>query len=121
MNPVRQNRTAQAFLVAVLAGGSAFAQTNVMDFSTCGYAGGSRSIPNAAVCVVVAPATGDETARIQQAIDWVSARPLDSNGLRGAVLLMKGRHEILGGLRITNSGVILRGQGLGSEGTTLIA
>src|SRR6185369_11798453 len=41
----------------------------VPDFSTCGYSGGNEQIPDAPVRVVVAPVKGDETARIQKAID----------------------------------------------------
>jgi hypothetical protein len=93
----------------------------VPDFSTCGYAGGDKEIPSAPVKVVVPPVKGDETARIQKAIDYVSVLPADANGLRGAVLLLKGRHEILGGLQITNSGVVLRGQGMSEDGTILVA
>ena len=63
----------------------------VPDFSTCGYAGGDQEIPTAPVRVVVSPAKGDETARIQKAIDYVAALPADSNGIRGAVLLLKRR------------------------------
>ena len=91
------------------------------DFSNCGYAGGDRPIPDTAVRVVVAPVSSDGTGRIQQAIDYVASLPADSNGLRGAVLLLKGRHEVLGGLRISNSGVVLRGQGMGEDGTVLVA
>src|ERR1039457_1420754 len=58
----------------------------VPDFSTCGYAGGDKPIPEAAVRVVVSSIVGDETARIQKAIDYVAALPPDSNGVRGAVL-----------------------------------
>ena len=93
----------------------------VPDFSSCGYAGGDKQIPAAAVVVVVEPRPGDSTARIQQAIDHVAGLPADTNGLRGAVLLLKGRHEVFGGLQITNSGVVLRGQGMGENGTVLIA
>src|SRR5579862_8584246 len=82
----------------------------VPDFSSCGYAGGNEEIPNAPVCVVVAPTKGDETARIQKAIDYVAGLPAGSDGVRGAVLLLKGRHEVSGGLQITNSGVVLRGK-----------
>lgn len=94
---------------------------HVPDFSFCGYAGGDREIPTATVRVVVSPQNEDETERIQKAIDYISSLPSDSSGLRGAVLLLKGRHEILGGLRITNSGIVLRGQGMGEDGTILIA
>jgi hypothetical protein len=93
----------------------------VPDFSTCGYAGGDRAIPDAPVRLVVAPIPGDETARIQKAIDYTASLPADTNGVRGAVLLLKGRHEIFGGLQITNSGVVLRGQGMGDDGTILVA
>ena len=93
----------------------------VPDFSTCGYAGGDQPIPDAPIRVVVEPGSGDSTARIQRAIDCVGSLPADTNGFRGAVLLLKGRHEILGGLLITNSGVVLRGQGMGEDGTILVA
>ena len=93
----------------------------VPDFSTCGYVGGDRQIPDAPVRVTVSPTAGDETARIQKAIDYVASLPADTNGIRGAVLLLKGRHEIFGGLQITNSGVILRGQGMNNDGTVLVA
>lgn len=93
----------------------------VPDFSNCGYAGGDQPIPNVLVQVVVAPVDGDETARIQKAIDYVASLPVDAEGIRGAVLLLRGRHEVLGGLLITNSGVVLRGQGMGTNGTILVA
>jgi hypothetical protein len=93
----------------------------IPDFSTCGYAGGDKTIPAAPVRVVVAPVAGDETARIQKAIDHVATLPADSNGIRGAVLLLKGRHEIFGDLQITASGVVLRGQGTEADGTILVA
>jgi hypothetical protein len=93
----------------------------VPDFSTCGYAGGDRRIPDAPVRVVVSPVAGDETARIQKAIDYVSGLPADANGIRGAVLLLKGRHEISGALQIAKSGVVLRGQGMDESGTVLVA
>ena len=82
-------------------------------FPPAGYAGGDRQIPDAPVRVVVSPVDGDETARIQKAIDYVASLPADTNGIRGAVLLLKGRHEVFGRLQITNSGVVLRGQGDG--------
>ena len=93
----------------------------VPDFSTCGYAGGDRPIPDAPVRVVVSPVAGDETARIQKAIDYVAGLPADADGIRGAVLLLKGRHEVSGGLTIANSGVVLRGEGADTNGTILVA
>ena len=61
---------------------------------------------------------GDATARIQSAIDYVSKLPLDEHGFRGAVLLLPGKHEVYGQLRITASGVVLRGSGVNN--TTLV-
>jgi hypothetical protein len=109
------------FVASVVLAPSALTQTNLPDFSTAGYAAQARPIPNAPVRVVVAPTPSDSTARIQRAIDYVATLPTDTNGLRGAVLLLKGRHEVFGGLQITNSGVVLRGQGIGEDGTTLVA
>lgn len=93
----------------------------IPDFSHCGYSAGEKPIPTAPVRVVVAPEPGDNTAHIQRGIDHVASLPPDANGLRGAVLLLKGRYEVLGGLQITNSGVVLRGQGVGEAGTILVA
>lgn len=109
-----------AVLVAsVLSVASTPAQPVPIDFSTAGYAANEKPIPAAPVRVVVKPIPGDATARIQSAIDYVGRLTPNTNGLRGAVLLLAGRHEVLGGLIITNSGVVLRGQGIGR--TTLVA
>ena len=74
-------------------------------------------IPDAPARVVVSPVKGDATTRIQFAIDCAASLAPDSNGLRGAVLLLKGRHEVFSGLISTNSGVVLRDQGMGEDGT----
>jgi len=111
--------SALAGISFAMVAGSAFSQPVPIDFSTAGYASHERPIPDSPVRIVVSPAKGDETVRIQQAIDYVSGLTPDNNGLRGVVLLLKGRHEVLGGLVITNSGVVLRGQGISN--TTLIA
>lgn len=113
---LRAVASGMAFVLFVSAAG---AETVPIDFSTAGYAANEKPIPNVPVRVVVAPAKGDETARIQGAIDHVAGLPPDANGLRGAVLLLKGRHEVFGSLRVTNSGVVLRGQGISD--TTLVA
>ncbi|MFO1487938.1 MAG: DUF6298 domain-containing protein [Verrucomicrobiota bacterium] len=93
----------------------------VPDFSSCGFAGADRDIPMVPVQVVVSPSPGDQTARLQRAIDYVGSLPMDTNGFRGTVLLLKGRYEISGGLSLRTSGVVLRGQGCGEEGTLLVA
>ena len=91
------------------------------DFSYCGYKGGDQSIPDAPVRVRVPLAKGDATGRIQAALDYVASLPADANGIRGAVLLDKGRFELSGRLAMTASGVVLRGNGVGETGTVLVA
>jgi hypothetical protein len=94
----------------------------IPDFSYCGYAGGDSAIPNISIRIVVSPKPGDQTARIQSAIDHVASLAPDEQGLRGTVLLQPGRYEIAGGLRIPASGVVLRGSGMGERnGTVLFA
>jgi hypothetical protein len=96
------------------------AQGNVIpDFSNVGYESGIAALPgtngtpDVPVKVIVQPlAKGvDAGATIQAAIDRVSKLPLDANGFRGAVLLKSGLYPIKGQIRITTSGVVLRGEG----------
>lgn len=93
----------------------------IPDFSHCGYAGGNRPIPEVPVVWVLEARSGDQTARIQAALDDLAKRPADERGWRGAILLMRGRYEIAGQLVIRSSGVVLRGQGPGADGTVLLA
>ena len=88
----------------------------IPDFSHCGYAGGDRPIPDVKARVVVEPGPGDDTQRIQAAIDAVGARPLNADGFRGAVLLSPGEFEVAGQLQLRSSGVVLRGSGVGLDG-----
>ena len=92
----------------------------IPDFSHCGYMGGGVALPDVSVVLTVQPqAEGDDTARLQAAIDDVSARTPDANGFRGALLLQRGKYRIGGTLQIRASGVVLRGEG--ENGTVLIA
>ncbi|NQT88349.1 hypothetical protein HQ560_16400 [bacterium] len=95
----------------------------VIDFSYAGYAGGGVALPMAEVRTTLGPQPeGDDTARIQAAIDAVSKLPLGpETGLRGALLLTKGTYRVAGTLRIAASGVVLRGEGQGADGTVLVA
>jgi hypothetical protein len=95
--------------------------SRVPDFSYCGYNGSEKPIPQVPVRVVVPNRAGDATPRIQAALDYVAALPMDANGFRGAVLLEKGRYEIDGSLHIKASGVVLRGSGMSQDGTLLFA
>jgi hypothetical protein len=90
----------------------------IPDFSYCGYMASEKTIPTIPVRVIVPVAKGDATLRIQSAIDHIASLPVDANGFRGAVLLQKGAYEIFGQLRITASGIVLRGSGVNE--TTII-
>ena len=93
----------------------------VPDFSHAGYGGGGVPIPHVPARVQVAPADGDDGARLQAAIDHVSSLPADADGIRGAVLLAPGRYDLAGQLKIRTSGVVLRGSGREADGTVLVA
>jgi hypothetical protein len=90
----------------------------VIDYSYCGYKSSSAVIPNLPNRVYVSCEDGDQSARIQKAIDYVSSLPADKNGARGAVLLGEGTFRIDNSLRITASGVALRG--VGKDKTVLV-
>ena len=91
----------------------------IMDFSHAGYRGGGVALPAVRAARTLAPVAGDSTARIQTAIDQVSALPLGADGFRGAVVLEKGVYDVTRELKISASGVVLRGSGSGDGGTTL--
>jgi hypothetical protein len=92
----------------------------IPDYSYCGYMASEQLIPEVPVKAVVSWMPGDNTARIQQAIDYVSSLEPDAQGFRGAVLLEKGCYEIAGGLTISASGVVLRGSGYMDGQTELL-
>jgi hypothetical protein len=92
----------------------------IVDFSYCGYAASEQSIPAIPVKVVVPLTNEDATNRIQSALDYVATLPADSKGFRGAVLLQKGSYIVNGGLKIHSSGIVLRGSGMGQNGTVVI-
>lgn len=86
-----------------------------MDYSTCGYHASETVIPDIRNAVYVKCGTGDADSRamIQRAIDYVSSLKADRNGYRGAVLLGEGTFHIDKPLRISTSGVVIRGSGRG--------
>lgn len=92
----------------------------IPDFSYCGYKAGAEAIPGIPVRIVVPVKPGDATLRIQAAIDYVGRLPVSANGFRGAVLLENGTHHVWGSLHLKDNGVVLRGSGMGAEGTVLV-
>lgn len=89
-----------------------------MDYSTCGYRASEQALPDVGVGVYVAWQEGDCSALIQQAIDQMARQKADAEGRRGAVLLGEGRFRLDTPLRMTASGVVLRGSG--REKTVLV-
>lgn len=90
----------------------------IPDFSLVGYHSNQIALPNIPV-VKTLEATGDQDQeKIQAAIDALAAEALNAKGYRGAILLKKGTYKIPGSLRISASGIVLRGEG---EDTKLIA
>lgn len=81
-----------------------------MDYSTCGYHASETGIPDVKNVIYVGNTSGDCTARIQKAIDYVASLKTDKNGCRGAILLGEGTFYIDRPLRISKSGIVIRGQ-----------
>ena len=87
----------------------------IMDFSSAGYMGGGVAFPDVPVKKTVRPLGNgaDDTKSIQAAIDDVAALPM-KNGFHGAVLLDPGVYFCSKAIKISVSGIVLRGSG--SEG-----
>lgn len=92
----------------------------ILDASHAGYGGGGVPIPTVPVRETIWPAAGDNTDRLQAAVDKVSALPVDKYGFRGAVLLRAGYYRMATPVIVKASGVVLRGEGMGDTGTILV-
>ena len=90
---------------------------SIGDFSHCGYRSGNVPLPDvqreiaASRWVTVNPADGDDTARIQAAINTVKAMTPDANGWRGVVHLTAGEYQLDNTVVIDASGIVLKGAG----------
>ena len=80
----------------------------IPDFSKAGYKGGGVEIPFIPAAVIVTNGPGDDTVRIQTAINQVSTLPAGPDGFRGAVLLKAGDYTVGSTLTISASGVVIR-------------
>lgn len=84
----------------------------IPDFSHAGYRGGGVPLPaDIPVVRTLSPEAGNQTARIQAALDEVATLPLQPNGYRGTLRLAAGTWEILGTLRLRGHGIVLAGVG----------
>lgn len=93
----------------------------IPDFSQVGYQYGDVPIPEIATLVEVSPVDGDDGATIQAAVNSLYNVEPDENGFRGAVLLKAGVYQVSGQIKISASGIVLRGEGDTDSGTVIIA
>ena len=83
-----------------------------MDYSTCGYHASEKNIPEVEnIYRITCKGNMDHYAAIQQAIDKLSSMKPNKNGFRGAILLGSGDFNISKPLRISASGIVIRGEG----------
>jgi hypothetical protein len=96
---------------------------HIPDFSNAGYGGGGVALPRVPVRLTLQPRSdgGDDGPRIQAALDQLATLPRDAAGFRGALLLKRGLYRIAGSITLASSGVVLRGEGQGQDGTILLA
>ncbi|MEM7791727.1 MAG: hypothetical protein AAF546_10025 [Verrucomicrobiota bacterium] len=101
--------------------GQSTTDNRMIDFSHAGYRGGGVAIPWVPVVLTLEPDSdgGDDTARIQAAIDSVAAMPLGAEGFRGAILLKAGSYDVSETLWIRTRGIVIRGEGQHTAGTVI--
>jgi hypothetical protein len=91
------------------------------DFSFCGYRNGGVKLPDVPTLVTLEPSGAeDESERIQAALDDLGKSLEKTPDARGALLLKKGFWKIKKMLTMSYSGVVLRGEGDGADGTVLL-
>jgi hypothetical protein len=88
----------------------------IPDFSRVGYEAGDKNIPEIDVVKTIEPIDGRSGEElIQTAIDAVSKMPAGKNGFRGAILIKAGEYKIPGSIKIQESGIVLRGEGMNTK------
>ena len=91
--------------------------STLIDYSYAGYKRGEEPIPDVKVVKTIdANYRDNHTSLIQNAINEVAALPLEQ---RGAILLKAGTYVISDTIKITASGIVLRGEGQGENGTVI--
>lgn len=96
-----------------------YKKENIPDFSFAGYQKSEAPIPFVKTEITLDSEGENDYYRIQEAINTLAERPL-VNGFRGAILLKAGTYHLAKTLRITSSGIVIRGEGQGQNGTVLI-
>lgn len=93
----------------------------IPDFSNAGYMGGGVALPDVETVVTLDAGDGvaDDTERIQAAVDQVAARDPNAYGFRGAILLRRGLYKLSKPVEIRTSGIVIRGEGQGPDGTVI--
>lgn len=81
----------------------------IIDFSYCGFRYSEYSLPTVPTRIRVLQQEGDASGLLQHLIDSLAALPVDANGFRGAIELESGTFVLNNPLRITASGIVLRG------------
>ncbi len=85
---------------------------HLIDYSYAGYESGGVALPtNQVVRTNLSVVAGDNTAQIQNAINYVGSLTADASGSRGVVLLNPGTYTLAGTLSLSQGGVVLRGSG----------
>lgn len=92
----------------------------IPDYSFCGYRNGDLKFPVPEIKAFVKWSDGDMTTTIQSAIDYVSSLPL-KNGLRGTIVIDTGIFKVNGQLKISSSGVVLKGRTINNKTTKILA
>jgi hypothetical protein len=83
----------------------------IPDFSGVGYMNGEVPIPFVPVVKTVTAVEGDNVANVQGAINEIAALPLQANGFRGAILFKAGIYAMSTSIKVSSSGIVLRGEG----------
>ena len=91
----------------------------VPDFSFCGYMAGEEPLPDLFTRADIPVFRfdnpgGDCTGRLQALVDHVCTLPVREGGFRAVIFLPAGKYSLQGSLRISGSGVVLRGEGPGT-------
>lgn len=90
----------------------------IPDFSFAGYKNSNEPLPKVPTVITLSPLPGDNYDQIQNAIHKLIEYPL-TNGFRGAILLKAGDYGISKEIKIQSSGIVLRGEGQGNNGTKI--